>query len=520
MRLHLLTDEQRDWLFERESCKTSLGYFVQKGWHVLHPRGRLVWSQMHDVMAAHWQAWWEGLIPRFLDTQPPGTAKSLFASIYGMAWAWTWDPTMRAICLSANPTVALVGANRMHDLVASEWYQRTFRPAWQFSKRQDTKGYFENTSGGGRFSQSTRSLLTGQRAPRILADDLLDAREVLAGRNMDRVQAEWERYATIVSTRTTLGEQVAEGMIAQRLAECDPPGMALAQGGWDHLCLPAEYPGETRAPTSLGWVDWRQTKGEVLDPRLLTPDVLRNARLNLTEIGYQCQYNQVPSPAGGAILHQEWLRYWGGQDGAPCPGMLTDALRMFQAPDARQWDAIVISVDGTWKDTKHSDYAVAQVWGVLHRSGERALRVLLAQFRHRCLPSKMVETVRGFVAEWAGTSRYRHVLVVIEAKASGPNVADQLRADLPHVQDWQVQGTQKSERLISVASDFEEALVLIPSLDVLPWARAYKAELLTFPQSTHDDQVDATAQALRYIDEEVDGGHGWSARAPSPAATA
>jgi predicted phage terminase large subunit-like protein len=483
---------------------------------------------MQQAVADHAQAWWEGRIPRLLVSQPPGTAKSMIASVYGLPWVWTWDPSMDAIAVSANPTVANVGSIRSKRLVKSPWYQDSFRPTWEISKTQDTKKHWENTAGGARYSQSCGADLTGMRARRLLGDDLLDAKEILSGRNLDKIQAAWEWWTTVMSTRETLGVEVGEMIIAQRLSEGDPIGMALAQGtwsqenpdGWDSLCLAAEFSGEPRAATSIGWVDWRTEKGQVLDERLLTPRVLAKARLNLTEIGYQCQYNQVPSPAGGAIIRQEWPRYWGGQNGVPCPGMLIDELKMFQATDARQWDAIVISVDGTWKNTKNSDFAVAQAWGVLHRSGERALRVLLAQFRERCLPSQMVRVVRDLVARWAPCSRYHHVLTVIEAKASGPNVADQLRKDLPHVQDWQVQGTQKSERLFSVASDFEDGLVLLPSFDVLPWANAYCAELFAFPNGTRDDQVDATSQALRAIDELVDGGHGWSARVPTPAATA
>jgi predicted phage terminase large subunit-like protein len=486
---------------EARLCRESLSDFIRRGWASLHPGQVLHWGPMQDAVATHVEAWWRGQIPRLLICQPPGTAKSMFASIYGMAWAWTWDPTMRAICLSANPRVALIGANRMHELIASEWYQRTFRPSWQFSRSQDTKSYFENTAGGARWSQSTGSNLIGMRAPRILADDLVDAKEILAGRNLDTVARAWDWYSTVATTRLTLGVPTAECIIAQRLAEGDPPGMALVQGGWDHLCLPAEYDGEGHAPTSLGWVDWRKEKGELLDDRLLTPKVLESARLNLSEIGYQTQYNQVPAPAGGAMIQRHWLRYWGdGEHSALCPGKLIPELARFEEPGAKPWECIVISVDGTWKRTTDSDYAVVQVWGILDRPGARCLRVLLAQFRERCLPQRMAQAVLRLEAEWGGCAGYHHTQTVIEAKASGPNVAEYLRQTLPNVADFEVQGTQKGERLAAVAGEFEDGLVMVPTPagGAWTWSAAYLAELFAFPNGTHDDQVDATSQALLF----------------------
>jgi predicted phage terminase large subunit-like protein len=488
----------------------GLANFIRLGWRALACNGpRCIWGPAQQAMADHAQAWWEGRIPRLLVSQPPGTAKSMIASIYGMAWAWTWDPTMDAICVSANPRVANIGSVRSHSLISSPWYQATFRPSWGFSRSQDTKGYYENTAGGARYSQGTGADLTGMRARRLLGDDLLDAKEILAGRNLDSIGRAWDWWTTVMSTRETLGQTVGEMLIAQRLAEGDPIGMALVQGtwsetnpdGWDHLCLAAEHSGEPRGPTSLGWIDWRTEKGSVLDDRLLTPRVLDKARLNLSEVGYQCQYNQIPSPAGGAMIQRHWLRYWGdGEHSALCPGKLISELARFEAPGARPWECIVISVDGTWKRTTDSDFAVAQVWGILDRPGERCLRVLLDQYRKRSTPRELAHEVLRLESLWGNCVVYHHTQTVIEAKACGPNVAELLRQTLPNVADFEVQGTQKGERLAAVGGEFEDNLVMVPTPagGAYPWSAAYLAELFAFPNGTHDDQVDATSQALLF----------------------
>jgi predicted phage terminase large subunit-like protein len=126
--------------------------------------------------------------------------------------------------------------------------------------------------------------------------------------------------------------------------------------------------------------------------------------------------------------------------------------------------------------------------------------VLLAQFRERCLPQRMAQAVLRLEAEWGGCAGYHHTQTVIEAKASGPNVAEYLRQTLPNVADFEVQGTQKGERLAAVAGEFEDGLVMVPTPagGAWTWSAAYLAELFAFPNGTHDDQVDATSQALLF----------------------
>ena len=55
-------------------------------------------------------------------------------------------------------------------------------------------------------------------------------------------------------------------MIGQRVHETDLAGHLLEQGGWEHLCLPAEFEETRRCTTSIGWTDPRTEDGELLWP--------------------------------------------------------------------------------------------------------------------------------------------------------------------------------------------------------------------------------------------------------------
>ncbi|WP_029652000.1 phage terminase large subunit, partial [Methylocystis sp. SB2] len=55
----------------------------------------------------------------------------------------------------------------------------------------------------------------------------------------------------------------------------------------------------------------------------------------------------------------------------------------------------------------------------------------------------------------------------------------------------------KLARLLAQAARFEAGQVHLP--ESAPWLATYLNELLGFPNSTHDDQVDATSQALNWL---------------------
>jgi predicted phage terminase large subunit-like protein len=60
-------------------------------------------------------------------------------------------------------------------------------------------------------------------------------------------------------------------------------------------------------------------------------------------------------------------------------------------------------------------------------------------------------------------------------------------------------GTDKIMRLYAQTAMFENGRVLIPRR--APWLADYINELTSFPGSKHDDQVDATTQALHHMRE-------------------
>ena len=94
--------------------------------------------------------------------------------------------------------------------------------------------------------------------------------------------------------------------------------------------------------------------------------------------------------------------------------------------------------------------------------------------------------------------RHRGTAIVIEDKASGTQLIQDLRIELYGVKPYEPPtGTDKIMRLHAQTAMFENGFVFLPS--TAPWLADYIAELTSFPGSKYDDRVDSTTQALAYL---------------------
>src|SRR5439155_22955503 len=120
----------------------------------------------------------------------------------------------------------------------------------------------------------------------------------------------------------------------QRCHQQDLSGHLLEQGGFEHLCLPAEYEGPSRV-TSIGFSDPRQNHGELLWPDRFGPKEIADLKVSLGSYAAAGQLQQRPSPAGGGMFKRHWFRYWQPR-GANLPPVIV------KLPDGTQTSIIAI----------------------------------------------------------------------------------------------------------------------------------------------------------------------------------
>jgi predicted phage terminase large subunit-like protein len=463
--------------------------FFRAGWPVLEASTPLMWGWHIEAICDHVQAVLEGWARRqsaptyvqpirdLLVSVGPGTLKSRIG-VYATAWAWLRWPHLRVIAISCNPRVALRDSMLTRELIASRWYQDTFRPTWSIRSDEDSKGIFANTAGGFRSAHGLDARIVGTRADLLWVDDPHDPEEAESDAQRTAVLERWDM--SIANRVNDLASSVRIG-IAQRVHADDWSAARIAEG-WTELRLPMEYEPETPCTTPIGFRDPRTVDGEVLQPTRFTPEVIAAEKLRCGSRRWAALYQQRPQAAGGNLIKIAWPRYWrrpGAPDAAgtrPRGAWSGPALEL-----PKDFDAKIIVADLAFKKTETSDFNVIACFG--KRDGRFWL---LEQWRARADFPEVLRAYNAVVARHPTARR------VVEAAANG----HALVASLPGVVGIPAQGS-KVQRLQAVLGLIEGGLVHVPE----DWAGLdeWIAEITTVPSARHDDQADAMSLGLSQL---------------------
>ena len=311
------------------------------------------------------------------------------------------------------------------------------------------------------------------------------------------VKATIDWWGQSMSTRGNNPNNVRKVIVMQRLREDDLSGHCLAQGGYEHLCLPMRYEEvETKHITCIGWSDPRTKAGELLQPNRFTEESVKALEVALgSEDNIAGQLQQNPVPKGGAIIKAWWWRYWQpsgwnlppvkvqGPDGelVECP--------VIDLPE--EFDEMAQSWDMTFVNNASSDLVAG---GVYARKGARVFK--LDQVYERLSFVQSVTAVRELSQKWPRT-----LTKLVENKANGPAIISMLEAEIPGLIAVNPEG-DKLARCHSVAPTIRAGNVFLPHPMLPPeiagWVRKCKHQIESFPKGAHDDIVDETTQLLRY----------------------
>jgi predicted phage terminase large subunit-like protein len=187
---------------------------------------------------------------------------------------------------------------------------------------------------------------------------------------------------------------------------------------------------------------------------------------------FSAQFLQDPVPAWGNLVKVEWLQVYG-------PGFnpATASEYIIQSWDCASKD----NIDNAW-----SVCITAHVEGRLVR--------ILDVFRRKLLfPDLRKHAIRL-------AREYQPREILIEDQSSGTQLIQTLRSESHDGVPWPLPRKpegDKASRLSGVSAMIEYEQLLLP--ENAPWLATFKAELLGFPNSRYDDQVDALSQLLERI---------------------
>jgi predicted phage terminase large subunit-like protein len=411
--------------------------------------------------------------------------KSLLVSVFWPAWEWITWPERRWLYSSYGAQLAIRDSIKCRRLIESAWYQARWADRFALTSDQNTKGRFDNNRSGYRLSTSVGGAATGEGGDRIVCDDPHNVQEAESDA-VRKATLDW--WDVVMSTRVNDPKTAAKVVVMQRCHQQDLSGHLIEQGGWEHLCLPAEFEGAGCA-TSIGWSDPRTEHGELLWPDRFGTREIADLKISLGSYAAAGQLQQRPSPSGGGLFRRHWFRYWQprGADLPPVVVRLPDGTPRSIIAIEMPWrvEEQIQSWDCAFKDKESSDYVVGQAWG---RVG--SIYFLGDQIRGRMDFPSTLNAVRELSKRFPGT-----LAKLIEDKANGSAVIQMLYREIPGILPVNPEGG-KIARAAAVSPLIEAGNVYLPHPLYAPWVDDFIEECAAFPNGAHDDQVDAMTQAL------------------------
>ncbi|WGM31486.1 hypothetical protein KKHFBJBL_01733 [Brevundimonas sp. NIBR11] len=439
-------------------------------------------------MCRHLEAVTDGKIQFLLMTVPPGMMKSLLL-VFWTAWEWgpRARPDLQTLATSYSQANVLRDNLKLRRLIESDQY----RALWPLNLRadQNAKGKFENTDNG--FSEARPfSSMTGGRGDRVKVDD---------PHSTESAESDAERETAVrifregISDRMNDVQTSAIVIIMQRLHAKDVAAVALELDiGFVHLNLPMEFEAErvgddgkvsggpcrTYVDGVLFFEDPRTREGELLFPERFPLAQVAKLKKAKGSYAWAGQYQQRPSPRDGGIFLREWFKVAAFLPAGP-------------KRTVRAWDIGATEGGGDpsagVRCTQVGTDEEAGYYFTNSRTGQWSPAQLEAELKLTAAADTQEVTVRLPQDPGAAGKGYVQTLV------------NKLRGYA--VKTAQPTGS-KVTRATALATQAEAGNVFIlttgdPTRDA--WIEPFIEELCSFPSGTHDDQVDAAADAFNEL---------------------
>ncbi|MBV7259009.1 phage terminase large subunit [Erythrobacter crassostreae] len=456
---------QKPHLILNRARQRSFVAFLMKAWPEVTGGELISWNWHLDAIAHQLERVAGGDTRRLIVNLPPRNGKSKLISIIWAAFMLGQDPTLNFVCVSYSNELSSKLARDCLSIMQSNWYQKLF-PATKISRKRSANWDFETTRGGGRLATSVTGTLTGRGGDIIILDDVIKPDEAMSEVARNNVN-NW--FQSTLSSRLNDKGSGAILCVMQRLHEFDLTGMLLEAGGWNHLSLPAIATEDATIPLTRGKQHKRKS-GEVLHPEREPLSTLDELKVAMGSPAFNAQYQQDPIPAQGNIFQASWLQYYD-------PDTFDEYGEVIQS-----WDTAI-------KTGPTNDWSVC-VTATVFQKNVYITHIWRGRLEFPELQKKAVELAQ----------RHGAKTILIEDKASGSQLLQALKTEHQARIPTPLGRTPEADkvtRAAGVSSILEAGEVYLPN--EASWLDAFVKELLAFPNSKFDDQVDALTQLLERV---------------------
>lgn len=407
---------------------------------------------------------------------PPRHTKSMIFNVFLPVWLWLSHP-IKAVSISHTGGLAGQMNSKRYAIINSAKFQELFTDIYLLT---NTAGFLKDSRGGELYSLN-RNAFTGYGGDVIINDDLTNAET--ARKDQAEMANAWSYYQNTMPSRINDINKCIIMNIQQRLAPNDIAGHIMNDphlaATYVFVTLPAEFDKTTHVVCPISGDVITFEKGDFLWPERFGD--YTSLRYQVGESIYQTQYLQKPIASDKTIIK---------------PNMI-DEYDKTEVPDIMDADIVYASHDFPVKDKDTSDY----LGSIL------AYRVNSTLYITDCLEKRMafvksVEYVRQLDTVYPGC------IQIIEDKANGSPILQQLQDEVAGMQPYQPGTASKFQRLESASlymishnvvfvrtvwNKFLNRWELSDSLQNL------KKRLLDFPFVEHDDITDAFSMLVLFV---------------------
>jgi predicted phage terminase large subunit-like protein len=405
---------------------------------------------------------------------------------------WEWGPkgntSLRYLCASYTQTLTIRDNRRRKAIMRDPKYMRLF-PHVRIDQNRTSDENFGNTNTGWCIATSTGGVGTGERADRVICDDL----HSVSTAESDAIRGQtlhWWRE--VVPTRVNDPQKSAFVVVMQRVHEDDVAGDILENRGpeWIHVCLPMYYEPDRHCVTDNG-EDPRTEAGELYWPERFPLWTVERDSIPLGRYGVAAQFQQMPAPRGGGIVLRENWQLWPPNDEMDRWVKFEEGLPpIIHYPPS---DFIMAYEDTAFTQKDENAYCALIVFAVFADTAGRPRVIMRRAWRDK-------PTLRELTIKTLDICRQHKVdVLVIENKAGAEWVKQEMQRQMRSGEFSIILDEPRGDkvaRLHSVAPLFEDKMIFAPDKD---WAEMVITEVSNFPKGRFADLCDCTSGALGYL---------------------
>jgi len=419
--------------------------------------------------------------PRLIINLSPRLMKTTEVSVAYSAWMLAHDPSLNIYGVSESTDLAERINDDVRTVLKSPWFRQIF-PDCKILVGYNRKSNFRTKGGGGRCATALTKPRIGIGADILMFDDPHNPKDIHNKNKRKKVQ---DLFSNTYLPRLNSRSKSKVIVVHQRL-HCDDLSGYLINGPTGHLynqlSLPVIFDEDTIIDkTKYGGGYYEFKAGEPLCEAQYSLKDIEIVKLEMGKNEFEAQYMQRPVPESSGIIKKKWLNYI----------TMEDFLRMRKDYADERYNlgmecGFYISVDSAIKDGNHNCYTAITVICVAKNN-----YYVVDAVRKRLLLDKIEDKLLELSRKW------HPIAILVEDNGAGAQLIQGIKSNLAIPIKGINPIDDKFTRLMLVSHMIEAGQLYL--IKDQPWLEEFEEELLSFPDSPYNDQVDSLTQFLNHV---------------------